>query len=153
DELFCRMEAPYLMLAASSLIAVGAVATAVWLALRLQRVQTRSALPSAGSQNRVDALTSLPTRVAIVATAEQAIAEAQKVGAPFAVTVLNVSRFKSINDSLGHQVGDEVLRLLSQRLNALLARGDVLGRLAGDEFIVVARVGTAAIPAEVTVET
>src|SRR6185503_7591175 len=66
---------------------------------------------------------------------------------------LNVSRFKSINDSLGHEVGDELLRLLSQRLGNVLARGDVLGRLAGDEFIVVARVGTGAIAAEVTVET
>lgn len=147
------MEAPYLLLAASSLIAVGAAAVAAWLALRLRRLQARHALPAAGSANRYDSLTGLPTRVAIVATAEQAIAEAQSAGAPFAVTVLNVSRFKSINDSLGHEVGDEVLRLLSQRLGGVLARGDVLGRLAGDEFIVVARVGTAAVPAEVTVET
>ena len=147
------MEGLYILLAASSLIAVGAAATAAWLALRLRRLQTRHALPAPGSQNLHDALTGLPTRIAIVATAEQAIAEARSTGAPFAVTVLNVSRFKSINDSLGHEVGDELLRLLSQRLRNVLARGDVLGRLAGDEFIVVARVGTGAIPAEVTVET
>jgi diguanylate cyclase (GGDEF)-like protein len=147
------MEGLYILLAASSLIAVGAAATAAWLALRLRRLQTRHALPAPGSQNLHDALTGLPTRIAIVATAEQAMAEARSTGAPFAVTVLNVSRFKSINDSLGHEVGDELLRLLSQRLRNVLARGDVLGRLAGDEFIVVARVGTGAIPAEVTVET
>jgi diguanylate cyclase (GGDEF)-like protein len=147
------MAASYLLVAASSLIAVGAAAIAAWLALRLRRLQARQALFAQGPQNRHDALTGLPTRVAIVATAEQAIAEARSTSAPFAVTVLNVSRFKSINDSLGHEIGDELLRLLAQRLGALLARGDVLGRLAGDEFVVLARVGTGTIPAEVTVET
>jgi diguanylate cyclase (GGDEF)-like protein len=141
------------MLAAASLIAAGSAAAAAWLWLRLRRLQAQQALPVAGSQNRHDPLTGLPTRIAIVAAAEQAIAEAQRAGAPFAVTVFNVGRFKSINDSLGHEVGDELLRLLSQRLGSLLARGDVLGRLAGDEFVVLARVGTAAVPAEVTVET
>jgi len=132
---------------------VGAVATAAWLALRLRRLQTRHALPAPGSPNSHDALTGLPTRVAIAATAEQTIADARKAGAPFAVTVININRFKSINDSYGHEVGDELLRQLSTRLSGVLARGDVLGRLAGDEFFVLARVGTAAVPAEVTVET
>jgi diguanylate cyclase (GGDEF)-like protein len=147
------MEASYWLLAASSLIAVGAAATAIWLALRLRRLQARHALPVPGSNSRYDALTGLPTRIAIVANAEQTIAQARSAGAPFAVTVLNVSRFKSINDSLGHEVGDELLCLLAQRLSGLLTRGDVLGRLAGDEFVVLARVGTGAVPAEVTVET
>jgi diguanylate cyclase (GGDEF)-like protein len=147
------MEGPYLLLAASSLIAVGAAAAAAWLALRLRQLQQRQAQPGPGSANHRDPLTGLPTRMAIVATAEQTIAAAQSAGAPFAVTVLNVHRFKTINDSFGHEVGDEVLRLLSQRLSGVLARGDVLGRLAGDEFVVLARVGTAAVPAEVTVET
>jgi diguanylate cyclase (GGDEF)-like protein len=147
------MEGPYLLLAASSLIAVGAAAAAAWLALRLRQLQQRHALPAPGSPNHRDPLTGLPTRIAIVATAEQTIAAAQSAGAPFAVTVLNVHRFKTINDSFGHEVGDEVLRLLSRRLSGVLARGDVLGRLAGDEFVVLARVGTAAVPAEVTVET
>jgi len=145
------MEGPYVvvLLAVSSLIAVGAVAAALWFAVRLRRLQ---ALPSSGTPHR-DILTGLPTRVAIVAAAEHAIAEAQQSNAPFAFTVLNVSRFKAINDSLGHEVGDELLRRLSQRLRAVLANGDTLGRLAGDEFIVLGRVGTGPIPAEVTVET
>jgi diguanylate cyclase (GGDEF)-like protein len=147
------MEGPNVLLAASSLIAVSAAATAAWLALRLRRLQTRHALPAAGFPNSHDALTGLPTRVAIAATAEQSIAAAQNAGAPFAVTVININRFKSINDSYGHEVGDELLRRLSARLSGVLAHGDVLGRLAGDEFFVLARVGTAAVPAEVTVET
>ena len=147
------MEGPYVLLAVSSLVATGAVAAAVWLALRLRRLQAAHAAASPGSQHKHDTLTGLPTRIAIVASAEQAIAEARSANAPFAVTVLNVNRFKSINDSLGHEVGDEVLRQLSQRLRAVLANGDVLGRLAGDEFVVLGRVGTGTIPAEVTVET
>jgi diguanylate cyclase (GGDEF)-like protein len=147
------MEGPYALLAVSSLVAAGAVAAAAWLALRLRRLQTTLAQPTPGSQQRYDTLTGLPTRVAIVASAEEAIASAHRSGAPFAVTVLNVSRFKSINDTLGHEVGDELLRLLSQRLSAVLVRGDVLGRLAGDEFVVLGRAGTGPIPAEVTVET
>ena len=147
------MEGPYVLLAVSILVATGAVAAAVWLALRLRRLQAAHAAASPGSQHKHDTLTGLPTRIAIVASAEQAIAEARSANAPFAVTVLNVNRFKSINDSLGHEVGDEVLRQLSQRLRAVLANGDVLGRLAGDEFVVLGRVGTGTIPAEVTVET
>jgi diguanylate cyclase (GGDEF)-like protein len=147
------MEGPYVLLAVSSLVAIGAAAAALWLALRLRRLQAAYAAPAPGSQHKHDTLTGLPTRVAIMASAERTIAEAQSANAPFAVTVLNVSRFKSINDSLGHEVGDEVLRQLSQRLRAVLAKGDVLGRLAGDEFVVLGHVGTGTIPAEVTVET
>jgi diguanylate cyclase (GGDEF)-like protein len=147
------MEGPYVLLAVLSLVAIGAVAAAVWFGVRLRRLQSMHASPAPGAQQRNDVLTGLPTRVAIVATAEHSIAEAQQASAPFAVTVLNVSRFKSINDALGHEVGDELLRRLSQRLRAVLANGDILGRLAGDEFIVLGRVGTGTIPAEVTVET
>ena len=147
------MEGPYVLLAVLSLVAIGAVAAAVWFGMRLRRLQAMHSSPTPGSQQRHDVLTGLPTRVAIVSSAEHTIAEAQHANVPFAVTVLNVSRFKSINDSLGHEVGDELLRRLSQRLRAVLANGDILGRLAGDEFIVLGRVGTGTIPAEVTVET
>jgi diguanylate cyclase (GGDEF)-like protein len=147
------MEGLHLLLAASSLIAVGAAAAAAWLAWRLRRLQARRAVPVPGAPNSNDTLTGLPTRVAILATAERTIAAAQSAGAPFAVTVNNINPFKSINDSYGHEFGDELLRQLSRRLSGVLARGDVLGRLAGDEFFVLSHVGTAAIPAEVTVET
>jgi diguanylate cyclase (GGDEF)-like protein len=125
------MEGPYVLLAVLSLVAIGALVAAAWLGVRLRRVQALHAAPAPGSQQKHDVLTGLPTRVAIVASAEHTIAEAQQAKVPFAVTVLNVSRFKSINDSLGHEVGDE-LPSVSQRLRAVLANGDILGRLAGD---------------------
>jgi diguanylate cyclase (GGDEF)-like protein len=147
------MKGPYVLLAVLSFLAIGAALAAAWLALRLRALKAALALPAPGSQQPYDTLTGLPTRVSIVTAAEKTIAEATQTGAPFAVTVLNVSRFKSINDSLGHEVGDELLRMLSKRLAGVLARGDLLGRLAGDEFVVLGCVGTRPIAAEVTVET
>ena len=110
------MKGPYVLLAVLSFLAIGAAMTAAWLALRLRALKAALALPAPGSQQPYDTLTGLPTRVTIVASAEKTIAETTRTSAPFAVTVLNVSRFKSINDSLGHEVGDELLRMLSQRL-------------------------------------
>src|SRR5688572_27190263 len=147
------MKGPYVLLAVLSFLAIAAALTAAWLALRLRALKASLALPAPGSQQPYDTLTGLPTRITIVASAEKTSAEATHTKGPFAVTVLNVSRFKSINDALGHEVGDELLRLLAQRLRGVLVRGDTLGRLAGDEFVVLGRVGTGAIPAEVTVET
>ena len=86
-----------------------------------------------------DPLTNLPNRLAVVEAAETAIEEARRDGSRFALIVMNVDRLKTINDSLGHEAGDELLRELSQRLRAVLRRSDTLARLAGDEFTIVAR--------------
>jgi diguanylate cyclase (GGDEF)-like protein len=95
-----------------------------------------------------DPLTALPNRLGVIAGAEPLIAAARQGGAHVAVMVLNVDRLKPINDSLGHEAGDELLRGLSQRLHLMLRRGDIVGRLAGDEFIVLARDLSAAADAE-----
>jgi diguanylate cyclase len=86
-----------------------------------------------------DALTGLPNRLAVLDVAEETIAKSRSAEAQFALLVLNVDRLKSVNDSLGHEAGDQVLCELARRLRAVLRRGDVLGRLAGDEFTVLAR--------------
>jgi diguanylate cyclase (GGDEF)-like protein len=88
---------------------------------------------------RHDALTGLPNRLALVDAAEHALAESHRHGAAFALMVLNVDRLKSINDSLGHQAGDEMLCEIARRLRGVLRRHDVLARLAGDEFTILAR--------------
>jgi diguanylate cyclase (GGDEF)-like protein len=85
---------------------------------------------------RHDVLTNLPNRLGIADVAETAIEEAHREGNQFALMVMNVDRLKTINDSLGHEAGDELLRELAQRLRAVLRRGDTLARLAGDEFTV-----------------
>ena len=82
-----------------------------------------------------DALTGLPNRLSLSRHVQSAIATAHLTQEPFSILFLDLDRFKIINDSLGHDFGDRVLRLVAQRLGALLRPTDVLCRLGGDEFV------------------
>jgi len=84
-----------------------------------------------------DALTGLPNRVLLADRLEQASANAERAGASFAVMLVDLDRFKSINDSIGHQAGDELLKEVAQRLRSILRPGDSLARLGGDEFVMI----------------
>ncbi len=66
------------------------------------------------------------------------IAQARSSGDPLAVLYIDLDRFKEVNDSLGHALGDEVIRSTADRLKALVRRGDHFARLGGDEFAIVA---------------
>lgn len=107
--------------------------------LRDRDAAREQAHASARHAARHDPLTNLPNRLAVAETTEAAIEEAKRDDARFALIVMNVDRLKTINDSLGHEAGDELLRELAQRLRAVLRRSDVLARLAGDEFTILAR--------------
>jgi diguanylate cyclase (GGDEF)-like protein len=85
---------------------------------------------------RHDALTGLPNRVYFTERVRHLISTAP--GDPFAVMVLDLDRFKEVNDSLGHQVGDELLTLVGERFRATLDPETVVARLGGDEFAVIA---------------
>lgn len=82
-----------------------------------------------------DQLTGLPNRVLFKDRVTQAIAHARRHGQILAVMFLDLDRFKSVNDTLGHLVGDELLQLVSQRLRHCLREGDTLARIGGDEFM------------------
>ena len=84
-----------------------------------------------------DALTGLPNRVALSLRLDQAIAAAHRADSRFAVMLIDLDRFKSINDNLGHLVGDQLLVEVAQRLRAQVRESDIVARLGGDEFIVV----------------
>ena len=84
-----------------------------------------------------DALTNLPNRVLIRDRMEQAIAQARRYQKRVALLFLDLDNFKTINDSLGHGTGDELLKAVAQRLQASVRDMDSVSRLGGDEFLIV----------------
>jgi diguanylate cyclase (GGDEF)-like protein len=84
-----------------------------------------------------DSLTGLPNRLLLADRLAQATAQSERYSRGFAVLVVDLDRFKSINDSLGHIAGDELLREVARRLSGLLRKADTLARLGGDEFVLV----------------
>ena len=85
----------------------------------------------------VDPLTGLPSRRALVGHLEHALALARHKGAVTALVLIDVDHFSMLNDSLGHEHGDEVLAQVAQRLEDCLDPADLLARMGGDEFAVV----------------
>ncbi len=84
-----------------------------------------------------DALTGLPNRVMFGQALEQALHRAQRHDQPLALLFVDVDRFKNINDALGHDAGDQLLREVAQRLRQCLRASDLVARFGGDEFIAV----------------
>ncbi|MDX5409936.1 MAG: EAL domain-containing protein [Thauera sp.] len=107
---------------------LGEVVEAVGRLSATQRALERAAL--------YDALTGLSNRYGLEARLEQAIGQARRQSRQLALMFLDLDRFKSVNDSLGHASGDALLRIIADRLSGCLREADLVARLGGDEFVV-----------------
>ena len=84
-----------------------------------------------------DALTGLPNRTLILDRAEQMLARCARSQAQVAALFIDIDNFKTVNDTLGHAAGDQLLQAVAARLDGVVRGSDALGRLGGDEFVVI----------------
>ncbi|MGA3214493.1 MAG: EAL domain-containing protein [Acidimicrobiales bacterium] len=83
-----------------------------------------------------DSLTGLPNRLLVNQRVQELVARAREQGPPIAVFFIDLDDFKRVNDTLGHEAGDMLLRAVADRLSAAVRDSDTVGRLGGDEFVV-----------------
>ncbi|MCW6512835.1 putative bifunctional diguanylate cyclase/phosphodiesterase [Lichenifustis flavocetrariae] len=115
-----------------ALAVVVLVATGLWV---LWRARLKKAQAHIVTVARTDILTGLPNRQRFYEAAEVILAEQTPQGR--ALLLIDLDRFKSVNETFGHDAGDEVLKLVAARLRGVVRGGDLLARLGGDEFALV----------------
>jgi diguanylate cyclase (GGDEF)-like protein len=131
-----RKNAAYVRVVEAGLLALAAL---MLLTLLLARPLLRAfrGTEQQASEARIDALTGLANRRALEEILAAEISRAQRFAHQLAVVVLDLDRFKEINDSFGHGAGDVMLRTVSRLLTSLARQGDTVARWGGEEFVIV----------------
>ncbi|MBB4426829.1 diguanylate cyclase (GGDEF)-like protein [Bradyrhizobium sp. CIR48] len=123
-----------------------------WVATHLDVTEQRRSEARIAHMAQHDALTDLPNRVLLRERMEHAIAVTRGGGVDLAVLMLDLDRFKEVNDTLGHPAGDSLLRAVSARLRECTTETALIARLGGDEFAVIDYVTNPAVEAATLAE-
>ena len=107
-----------------------------WVAVHQDITAQKRAEAELAHMARYDSLTGLANRTLFRERASTAIDALQTHGSPFAILMLDLDRFKTVNDSLGHAVGDSLLKVVAQRLRSAIPHVEIIARLGGDEFAI-----------------
>ena len=133
--LFSPFDTPAIVLITGAVMTI--VLSSVVEAQRRLGSGTRAYLRDLERRTRHDQLTGLPTRDEVRSRLDSALKDAYRRDGHVGVLFLDLDGFKAVNDSMGHEAGDEVLRDFADRLRDSVRAGDVVGRFGGDEFVVI----------------
>jgi len=107
-----------------------------WVAIHQEITAQKRAESQITYMARHDGLTGLANRAVLRERMQEGLARLQRGGGAFSIFILDLDLFKAVNDSLGHPVGDELLKVVADRLSACLRETDTVARLGGDEFAI-----------------
>ena len=111
-----------------------------WVSIHQDITAQKQAESQIAFMARHDGLTGIANRAVLLEKMDEALARQRRHGSRFTLFMLDLDLFKTVNDSLGHPVGDELLKMVAQRLSSCIRDTDTVARLGGDEFAVVATV-------------
>lgn len=117
-------------------------------ALAIKTTELQAVMAQADELAHTDSLTFLPNRRSIISDLQRHVAYAERYGTPLAISMVDLDGFKLVNDSLGHQAGDEILGKFARELRDHIRQPDEIGRYGGDEFLVILPSSTATAASE-----
>ena len=110
-----------------------------WVAIYEDITERHRAEQSIAHMARHDALTDLPNRVLFRERMAEGLSRVEGLGETLAVLCLDLDNFKGVNDTLGHPIGDKLLRTIAERISGAVGEDDTVARLGGDEFAILQR--------------